>query len=612
MANANNNIMSININPSASTGSNVGNSKSGYKTSSQKGGNDFNSALDRANNTINRQAAPAQQNPSDAEEVSYSDAATKNPDTPVENQNTTSQGQNNQPQDAPQSLPQNTTAEKNIPAEIDSKNVLNDSKIEITVETEKVLPNIETQPELEISDTPEIQNVLPFMFNANTETLLPPQVTENTGEVNLMAVVPQSGENKGQEMLNILSGKTWTAEDVQATLSSQNPQNVQVEQSAQSAQTTQVTPNLQTATNTEVNPDALNFAQNGKNFTFTPDKNSNNENLQPQIFARQNTLIPEQSQVQIQPQMQAQNQQTANPNLILEQAAQIQTTAENEQQILQPTAQRQLEIQEQPILNSVQPQIQPKQVNPQNQTQITDLFVGNLQVEEQNAPLSPIQPTLRQQPEQNQQQPNNQNLNTTSQNSNDEVQIQTQSQTQVQNVGGEEILPQNLTPANNNVQTQPVVQTQTPEAAAQAPREVDIPAQIVEQARLIRTAENTEMVINLKPEHLGQLTLRVSVSQNGAVNASFYSDNAQVRAAIENSIVQLKQELSDQGLKVDNVQVSSYLSDSGLMNGQGGQAWQQQQQSNGRQIDFNALQDEVDAVTPDAESETSDGVDYKI
>lgn len=601
MANATTNLMSININPSASSTGNSGNSKLGYK-SSNKGGNDFNSALDRANNTLNRQAAPMQQNPSDAEEISYSDAATKNPDAPVENQNTTSQGQNNQPQDAPQSLPQNTTAEKNIPAEIDSKNVLNDSKIELTVETEKVLPNIETQPELEISDTPEIQNFLPFMFNATTETLLPPQATENTGEVNLMAVVPQSGENKGQEMLNILSGKTWTAEDVQATLSSPNPQ---VEQSAQIVQTTQVTPNTQTA---EVNPDALNFAQNGKNFTFTPDKNSTNENLQPQIFARQNTLIPEQSQ------MQTQNQQSANPNLILEQAAQIQTTAENEQQILQPTVQRQLEIQEQPILNSVQPQIQPKQVNPQNQTQITDLFVGNLQVEEQNAPLSPIQPTLRQQPEQNQQQPNNQNLNTTSQNSNDEVQFQTQSQnqTQVQNVGGEEILPQNLAPTNNNVQTQPVVQTQTPEAAAQAPREVDIPAQIVEQARLIRTAENTEMVINLKPEHLGQLTLRVSVSQNGAVNASFYSDNAQVRAAIENSIVQLKQELSDQGLKVDNVQVSSYLSDSGLMNGQGGQAWQQQQQSNGRQIDFNALQDEVDAVTPDAESETSDGVDYKI
>ena len=112
---------------------------------------------------------------------------------------------------------------------------------------------------------------------------------------------------------------------------------------------------------------------------------------------------------------------------------------------------------------------------------------------------------------------------------------------------------------------------------------------------------------------MGQLTLRISVTQNGAVNASFYSDNAQVRAAIENSLVQLKQELSDQGLKVDNVQVYSGLNDGGLMNGQGGQAWQQQQQnSSGRRINFETLQDEVDAVNPATENVSADGVDYKI
>ena len=594
MANANTNLMSININQSA--GSNLGNSKlqSGNRNSSQKGGSDFNAALDRANNTINRQAAPAPQNPTDAEEVSYSDAATKNPETPVNPadavNNTANQGQNNQPQDAPQGLNQNSAAQTNIPAEIDTKNILDDGKVEV----ENILPNVEVkvenQTEIEVPDAVQAVEVAQFFFSANTETLLPPQVTENSGEVNLMAIMPQPNENKGQEMLNILSGKTWTAEDVKATLNAQNLQTVEV-----------------------ASEENLNLAQNvqsGKNFTLNPNQNQNAENNQPQIFTRQNTLIPEQSQVQVQAQTQSQNQtqnlQTANTNLNLEQSPQVQTqqTNLNAEQTLQPTVQRQIEMQTQPILNSVNPQVEPKQVIQQNQ--MADLFAGNLQVEDnQNAPLLPIQPTFRQQPEQNQQQSSNQNLNMTSQDSNAEV--------QTQNFGGAENVPQNVTPANNNVQTSNVTQTPTPEANAQAAREADIPAQIVEQARLIRTAENTEMVINLKPEHLGQLTLRVSVSQNGAVNASFYSDNAQVRAAIENSIVQLKQELSDQGLKVDNVQVSSYLSDSGLMNGQGGQAWQQQQQqSNGRQINFNALQDEVDAVTPDAESETSDGVDYKI
>lgn len=566
MANANTNLMSININPSASsTASNTGNSKLGYKSSSsQKGTSDFNSALDRANNTINRQAAPAQQAPSDAEEVSYSDAATKNPESPVESK-TVDQGQNATPQDAPQAVTQNSAAETNVPAEIDTKNILADSKIE----TENILPNveIETETEIEIPDAPEVQNVLPFMFNATTETLLPSQNTENTGEVNLMAVVPQSGENKGQEMLNILSGKTWTAEDVQATLTSQNSQTV------------------------EVNPETLNnFPQNGKNFTFTPNQNA--ENNQPQILVRQNTLTPEQ------PQVQSNLNQPATVISNSEQSPQIQSANPNAEQqtILQPTVQRQIELQNQPILNSVQPQVDSKQVNPQNQ--VADLFNGNLQIENQNAPLSPIQPAFRQQPEQNQQQSLNQNP----QDSNAEV----------QNFGGEENFSQNVSPVTNNTTTQNIAQAPNTEAAAQAAREADIPAQIVEQARLIRTAENTEMVINLKPEHLGQLTLRVSVSQNGAVNASFYSDNAQVRAAIENSIVQLKQELNDQGLKVDNVQVSSYLSDGGLMNGQGGQAWQQHQQSAPRQIDFDTIQDEIDAVTPETETNSADGVDYKI
>lgn len=572
MANTNN-LMSISVNPAAGSSGTTG--KLGYKSSSN-GGNDFNSALDRANNTINRQAAPAQQNPTDAEEVSYSDAATKNPEAPVEQQNantnTANQGNTNQPQDAPQNVTQNQAATANVPAEVDTKNILADTKIE----PENILPEVEIKPEVEIADAPEVQNILPFFFNANTETLLPSQVTENAGEVNLMAVVPQSNESKGQEMLNILSGKTWTTEDVKATLTAQNLQSAQV---------------------VEVNPETLNLAQNDKNFTFNP---KTAENVQPQIFTRQNTLTPEQPQIQNQ--IQAQNQPVI---LNSEQSPQIQTVNLNTQETLQPTAQRQIEMQNQPILNSVNPQVEPNQNNQLNR--LTDLFGGNLQVENENAPLSPVQPTLNQQPEQNQQQaPNQNNLPLTSQDTTAEV--------QTQNVGGTENFVPNVTPANNNVSTaQPVTQTPDAAATAQAARDAEnVPAQIVEHARLIRTAENTEMVINLKPEHLGQLTLRVSVSQNGAVNASFYSDNAQVRAAIENSIVQLKQELSDQGLKVDNVQVSSYLSDSGLMNGQGGQAWQQQQQNHSRPIDFETLQEEVDAVTPETETNSTDGVDYKI
>jgi flagellar hook-length control protein FliK len=143
--------------------------------------------------------------------------------------------------------------------------------------------------------------------------------------------------------------------------------------------------------------------------------------------------------------------------------------------------------------------------------------------------------------------------------------------------------------------------------------------QIVEQARLIRRGENTEMVIKLHPDHLGELTLKVSVSANGAVNASFHSDNAQVRTIIENSLVQLKQELNNQGLKVDNVDVYAGLGDGSLPQGEGQQAWQQNQSHNssragsfmGNGEDYGEDAEAV-AAMQQSESAVADGVDYRV
>ncbi|MDY4415896.1 flagellar hook-length control protein FliK, partial [Selenomonas sp.] len=107
-------------------------------------------------------------------------------------------------------------------------------------------------------------------------------------------------------------------------------------------------------------------------------------------------------------------------------------------------------------------------------------------------------------------------------------------------------------------------QSAATQTAQQPQTDYDIPQQIVDQARLIQRGQDTEMVIHLKPEHLGDLTLRVSVGADGAVNASFHSNNAEVRTIIENTLVQLKQDLNNQGLKVDNVGVYAGLADGGL------------------------------------------------
>ncbi len=155
----------------------------------------------------------------------------------------------------------------------------------------------------------------------------------------------------------------------------------------------------------------------------------------------------------------------------------------------------------------------------------------------------------------------------------------------------------------------------------QAREDFDIPRQIVDQARLVRSGENTEMVIRLKPEHLGDLTLKISVSNNGAVTASFYSDNAQVRSIVENSLVQLRQELENQGIKVDKAEVYAGLSDGQLPQDQGQQAWQQNQ-GNSR-TSFRSMRsdmdsfDEASAVTMAAEEvmedgSMADGVDYRV
>jgi flagellar hook-length control protein FliK len=133
------------------------------------------------------------------------------------------------------------------------------------------------------------------------------------------------------------------------------------------------------------------------------------------------------------------------------------------------------------------------------------------------------------------------------------------------------------------------------------------------------------MVIHLKPEHLGDLTLKVSVSSTGAVTASFHSDNAQVRAIIENSLVQLRHDLNSQGIKVDDVEVYAGLQDEHLPQGQGQQqAWQGGQGSasgQGRNFSAEDYAEEAEdlsvlaaaAAQGGGEDNTAmEGVDYRI
>ena len=176
-----------------------------------------------------------------------------------------------------------------------------------------------------------------------------------------------------------------------------------------------------------------------------------------------------------------------------------------------------------------------------------------------------------------------------------------------------------------NAGTTPIQEVVSPAPVQEAQRpqpDYEIPRQIVEQARLMRTLTDTQMVIRLRPEHLGELTLRVAVGADGAVQASFHSDNAHVRNVIENSLVQLRQELNNQGLKVDRVGVYTGLADGQMPQGQGQEAWQQSNSHRGetqyyRRGDADDYLDEVEGVAPITAEENNgntatDGVDYRV
>ena len=136
----------------------------------------------------------------------------------------------------------------------------------------------------------------------------------------------------------------------------------------------------------------------------------------------------------------------------------------------------------------------------------------------------------------------------------------------------------------------------------------NIAGQIVEQARMINRVNNSEMVVKLRPEHLGELTLKVTV-EKGAVSASFQSNNPEVRSVIEASLTQLRQELSNQGLKVENVSVYAGLNQF-FSNDQQQTAQQQQIKFKNRRQDESFIEAVEEAAVFPSASEA--GVDYRI
>lgn len=79
--------------------------------------------------------------------------------------------------------------------------------------------------------------------------------------------------------------------------------------------------------------------------------------------------------------------------------------------------------------------------------------------------------------------------------------------------------------------------------------------QFAEQAKVHIAQDTTKMEMLLNPEHLGKLYLEIT-EQEGVITAKIQTQNAIVKEALEMQVADLRQNLSQAGVKVDAIEVT--------------------------------------------------------
>lgn len=79
--------------------------------------------------------------------------------------------------------------------------------------------------------------------------------------------------------------------------------------------------------------------------------------------------------------------------------------------------------------------------------------------------------------------------------------------------------------------------------------------QVIEKAKVTLTADKSEMSMDLKPDNLGKLALKV-ITERGIVVAKFVAESQQVKETLEANMQTLKDSLEKQGLSVQGFSVT--------------------------------------------------------
>lgn len=83
----------------------------------------------------------------------------------------------------------------------------------------------------------------------------------------------------------------------------------------------------------------------------------------------------------------------------------------------------------------------------------------------------------------------------------------------------------------------------------------EVIGQVIEKAKVILTPEKSEMIMDLKPDSLGKISLKV-ITENSIVMAKFVAENQQIRQVLESNMQLLKDSLERQGMNVQGFSVS--------------------------------------------------------
>ena len=79
--------------------------------------------------------------------------------------------------------------------------------------------------------------------------------------------------------------------------------------------------------------------------------------------------------------------------------------------------------------------------------------------------------------------------------------------------------------------------------------------QIMDYMKVAVKPEMTSLEMQLHPESLGTLHIQIT-NREGAVTAQFIAQNESVKAALESQVMELKENLEQQGVKVEAVEVT--------------------------------------------------------